>query len=142
MSLPTPGLAALPTRDAVRAALQADAPLTALVSGVVDYVEEGLAYPYIELGDSLETPANAHDRHGSEVLQTLHIWSQYRGHAQALTIAARVMQALDHTPLAITGHRWCWTRFVSLQTLADPEPPGDIRHVPMTFRIGTEVDPT
>ncbi|MCZ4612359.1 DUF3168 domain-containing protein [Streptomyces sp. Lzd4kr] len=142
MSTPTPGLAALPARDAVRAALLADAALTAMVAGVVDWVPETQPYPYIHLGESTETPANAHDRHGSEVRQTLHIWSRYRGYAEALTIAARVMQALDHKPLVIAGHVWRWTRFATLQTLTDPEPPGDIRHVPMDFRIGTEVNPT
>ncbi|GEC02953.1 hypothetical protein SSP24_06080 [Streptomyces spinoverrucosus] len=142
MSLPVPGLAALPTRDAVRAALLADAALMDMVKGVLDWVPEKQAYPYIHVGESTETPANAHDRHGSEVLQTLHIWSQYRGYAEALTIATRVLQALDHRPLTILGHRWTWTRFVSLQTLTDPEPPGNIRHVPMDFRIGSEVDST
>lgn len=142
MTTAVPGLAALPVRDAVLAALTADEILMALVEGVLDFVPEDQPYPYIHLGESVETPANAHDRHGSEVLQTLHIWSQYRGYAQALTIAARVLQVLDHQPLTIGGHVWRWTRFVSQQTLTDPEPPGDIRHVPMSFRIGTEVAPT
>ena len=141
MSLPVPGLASLPVRDAVRAALLADAPLMGMITGVLDWVPEKQPYPYIHLGESVETPANAHDRHGAETRQTLHIWSQYRGYAQGLTIAARVLQALDHTPLVIAGHVWCWTRFSSMQTLTDPEPPGDIRHVPMDFRIGTEVAP-
>jgi hypothetical protein len=141
MSTPVPGLAALPTQRAVRDALLADTQLAALVKGVLDWVPEGQAYPYIHVGEAIETPANAHDRHGSEIRQTLHIWSKYRGYAEALTIAARVMQALDHKPLVIEGHVWRWTRFSSLQTLTDPEPPGDIRHVPMDFRIGTEVAP-
>lgn len=142
MTAPVPGLAALPVRDAVLAALTQDEALMALVEGVKDFVPENQAYPYIHLGESVETPANAHDRFGAEVLQTLHIWSQYRGYAQALTIAARVLQVLDHRPLTIEGHVWTWTRFVSQQTLTDPEPPGTIRHVPMSFRIGTEVAPT
>ncbi len=141
MSTPVPGLAALPVRDAVRTALTADAQLTALVKGVFDWVGEQQPYPYIVLGDSFETPANAHDRFGAEVLQTLHVWSQYRGFAQALQISTRVLQVMDHTPLTVDGHVWRWTRFVSLQTLTDPEPPGDIRHLPMTFRIGTETAP-
>ncbi|WP_405930319.1 DUF3168 domain-containing protein [Streptomyces sp. NBC_00827] len=141
MSTPIPGLAALPVRDGVRAALLADEPLTALVRGVFDWVPEKQAYPYIHMGGAVETPDNAHDRHGSQTVITLDIWSQYRGYAQALTIASRVLQALDHTPLVVVGHVHRWTRFMSLQTLTDPEPPGDIRHVPMDFRIGTEVDP-
>lgn len=141
MTSPVPDLASLAVRDAVRAALLADEALASLVQGVLDYVPEDQAFPYIALGDVVETPADAHDRFGSETLLTLHIWSKYRGYAQGLTIATRVRQALDHTPLDIDGHRWTWTRFVSLQTLTDPEPPGDIRHLPMAFRVGSEVDP-
>lgn len=137
-----PGLASLPTRDAVRAALQADDELTALITGVLDWVPEKQPYPYIHLGESLETPDNAHDRHGSQVLQTLHVWSQYRGFGQGLAVAGRIIRVLDHTPLIIAGHVHRWTRFVSLQTITDPEPPGDIRHLPVTFRIGTEITPT
>ncbi|PWG08779.1 DUF3168 domain-containing protein [Streptomyces sp. V2] len=141
MSTPA-DLAALATRDAVRAALTADSHLTGLVTGVLDWVPENQPYPYIHLGDSFETPANAHDRFGSEVLQTLHIWSRYRGFAQGLQIATLLRQILDHTRLTIDGHRWTWTRFVSMQTLVDPEPPGDLHHLPMTFRIGSETAPT
>lgn len=141
MTSPVPDLAALPVRDAVRSVLLADALLSGMLHGVLDSVPENQAFPYIALGDVVETPADAHDRFGSETLLTLHVWSRYRGFAQALTIAARVRQVLDHAPLTIPGHRWTWTRFVSLQTLTDPEPPGDVRHVPMTFRIGTEADP-
>lgn len=141
MSAPVPGLAALPTQAGVRNALLADVPLMDLIKGVFDWVDDKQPYPYIVIGEAMETPANAHDRFGSEVLATLHIWDQSRGFAQGLTIAARVLQALDHQPLTIEGHVHRWTRFVSLQTLRDPEPPGDVRHVPMTFRIGTEVAP-
>ncbi|WP_406262574.1 DUF3168 domain-containing protein [Streptomyces chartreusis] len=141
MSTPTPGLAALPVQKAVRDALLADAGLMGLIKGVFDFVAEKQPYPYIETGHAVETPDNAHDRHASSTLVTLHIWSQNEGFAEALTIAARVIQALDHTPLTIAGHTHCWTRFAGLTTLKDPEPPGDIRHVPMDFRIGTEVAP-
>ena len=141
MTSPVPLLASLAVRDAVLAVLLADQPLADLVQGVLDYVPEDQAYPYIHLGDVVETPANSHDRFGSETLLNLSIWSKYRGFAQGLTIATRVRQALDHAPLQIEGHRWTWTRFVSLQTLTDPEPPGDIRHLPIAFRIGSEVDP-
>jgi hypothetical protein len=141
VSSPIPGLAALPTQDGIRDALLADVPLMDLINGVFDWVNEKQPYPYIVIGEAVETPSNAHDRFGSEVLETLHIWDRNRGFASSLTIAARVVQVLDHTPLTIVGHVHRWTRFVSLQTLRDPEPPGDIRHVPMTFRIGTEVAP-
>ncbi len=49
------------------------------------------------------------------------------------------MEVLDHTPLDIDGHHHVATRFEFSQALTDPEPPGDIRHVVLRFRIVTEV---
>lgn len=139
MSTPTPGSAILPVQRAVYDALTADSQLTDLITGVVDYVEEAQPYPYVVIGEAIETPDNAHDRYGNETVITLHVWSQYRGFSQALTIAARLIQVLDHRPLTIAGHHHVVTRYEFSQTLTDPEPPGDIRHVPMRFRIVSEV---
>lgn len=141
MSMPVSASAALPVQGAVLALLKADTELTALVQAVVDWVEEGQAFPYIKIGESVETADNTHDSHGSNTVITLHVWSQYRGYAQALTIASRLRALLEHRPLTITGHRHVATYFVSQQTLTDPEPPGDIRHVPISFRVLTEVQP-
>lgn len=139
MSVPVSSSAVLPVQDAVRAALLADATLTDLIRGVFDWVEEGQAYPYIRIGEAIETPDNAHSSHGSNTVITLHVWSKYRGYAQALAIASRVRALLEHQPLTIAGHRHVATYYVSQQTITDPEPPGDIRHVPISLRVLTEV---
>jgi hypothetical protein len=139
--MPVSDSALLPLQAAVRTALKADTQLRGLVQGVVDWVDEGQAYPYIVLGEAIETPDNSHDSHGSNTVITLHVWSKYRGYAQALTIAARVRALLEHQPLTIAGHRHVATYYVSQQTLTDPEPPGDIRHVPISFRVLTQVSP-
>ncbi|MFM9643557.1 DUF3168 domain-containing protein [Streptomyces turgidiscabies] len=139
--MPVSGSAVLPLQVAVLTALGADAELTSLVKGVFDSVKEGQAYPYVVIGDSVETPDNTHDSHGSVTVITLHVWSKYRGYAQALTIASRLRALLEHRPLTIAGHRHVATYFVSQQTLTDPEPPGDIRHVPVSFRVLTQVTP-
>ncbi|MEW2635264.1 DUF3168 domain-containing protein [Streptomyces sp. NPDC048389] len=141
MSTPTPGTAIPAVQVAVHGALTGDAVLMDLITGVFDHLPEDQAYPYVVIGEATESPDNAHDRHGNQTTVTLHVWSQYRGYTQALTIAARIIQVLDHTALSIAGHRHVVTRYESSQTLTDPEPPGDIRHVPMRFRIVSEVDP-
>lgn len=141
MSMPVSDSAVLPLQVAVLTTLGADAELTALVQGVFDWAKEGQAFPYVVIGDSVETPDNTHDSHGSITVITLHVWSKYRGYAQALTIARRLRALLEHRPLTIVGHRHVATYFVSQQTLTDPEPPGDIRHVPVSFRVLTQVSP-
>jgi hypothetical protein len=139
--MPVSASASLPVQAAVLALLNADTELMALVQGVFDWVAEKQPYPYVVLGDAIETADNTHDSHGSNTVITLHVWSQYRGYAQALTIASRLRALLEHRPLTIAGHGHVATYFVSQQTLTDPEPPGDIRHVPVSFRVLTEVSP-
>ncbi|MGW2548227.1 tail completion protein gp17, partial [Kitasatospora sp. NPDC001574] len=89
------------------------------------------------LGEAIETPHNTHDRYGRQTAITLHVWSQYRGYGEALTIGARVMALLDHQPLDIEGLAHTVTRYEMGQTLTDPEPPGDIRHLVQRYRILT-----
>ncbi|WP_156722888.1 DUF3168 domain-containing protein [Streptomyces apocyni] len=128
-----------PVQDAVLALLRADTELMALVTVVADWVKEKQPYPYVKTGESVETRDNTHDSHGSSTVITLHVWSQYRGYSQARAIASRLRALLEHRPLTIVGHRHVATYFVSQQTLTDPEPPGDIRHIPISFRVLTEV---
>ncbi|WP_199845121.1 DUF3168 domain-containing protein [Streptomyces scabiei] len=141
MTMPVSASAILPVQGAVLAALQADTALMDLVKGVFDGVKEKQPYPYVVLGEAIETPDNTHDSHGSNTVITLHVWSQARGYAQALTIATRLRALLEHRRLTIAGHGHVATYFVSQQTMTDPEPPGDIRHVPVSFRVLTTVSP-
>lgn len=136
MTVPT--TPALAVQTALYGVLSGDAQLTALISGVWDYVPEDAAYPYVHIGEATEIPDNTHSTWGRQTTHTLHIWTQARGHAQGLTIAARVMQVLDHQPLTISGQHHISTHYEFMQALTDPEPPGDIRHVVMRFRVVTE----
>jgi hypothetical protein len=128
----------LPVQQAIHDRLTGNAALMATISGVFDYVPEDVAYPYVVIGEATETPDNSHDRFGRQTVITLHVWSQYRGHAQGLAIAAKVTALLDHQPLTITGLHHVVTRFEFSQTLTDPEPPGDIRHVVLRYMVVTE----
>ncbi|MGI5443825.1 DUF3168 domain-containing protein [Streptomyces shenzhenensis] len=139
MSLPESASAALPVQGAILARLTADSTLMGLITGAFDWVDGNPPFPYVHLGEAIETPDNTHDSHGSQTLVTLHVWSKYRGFKQALTIASRLRALLEHQPLKIPGHDHVATYFVSLIPLTDPEPPGDIRHVPVAFRVLTKV---
>ena len=135
MTAPSP---MLPVQAAVYARLTGDATLTGMISGVYDYVPENAAYPFVVIGEALETPDNRHGGFGRQTVITLHVWSRYQGYAQVLRIGARVTALLDHQPLDMPGLSWIATRFEFSQTLTDPEPPGDIRHLVLRYRIVTE----
>jgi hypothetical protein len=127
-----------PIQKAMLAALKADEVLQGLVTGAYDYVPERAVYPYIVIGEATEIPRNSLNRYGWETVPTLHVWDQYRGFARVLRIGERIGEVLDHQPLALPGYTHVATRFEFSQTLTDPEPPGDIRHLVLRHRIVTE----
>ncbi|PAN01041.1 hypothetical protein CJI59_13845 [Streptomyces sp. Alain-F2R5] len=128
----------LPVQAALYARLKGDATLTGEISGVYDYVPEDVPYPFVVIGEATEVPDNWHGGFGRETVVTLHVWSRYQGYAQVLRIGARVTALLDHQPLTIEGLDHIATRFEFSQTLTDPEPPGDIRHLVLRYRVVTE----
>jgi hypothetical protein len=111
--------------------------LMSLVS-VYDQPPEDVPYPYVVLGEATETPDNAHGRLGRQTSSMLHIWSQYDGFGEALQILAVLAELFDHKPLEVDGLHHVSTSYEFSQTLTDPTPPGDIRHIPVRFRTRTE----
>lgn len=137
----TSPLPLLGVQSALYARLTGDATLMGLATGVYDFVPETAVYPYIVIGEAIETPDNAHDRFGRQTVPTLHVWDQYRGFKRVLEIGSRINALLDHQPLTITGLAHVVTRYEFGQPLTDPEPPGDIRHLILRYRIVTEQTP-
>ena len=121
---------------AVRDVLLADTTLANLVTGVYDHVDEGSPYPYVTVGEAIETPDNTHSGFGHQSTITLHIWTYTRGHKQGLEILEAVKRVLDHQPLAVTDRHTVSVRFEFAQTLRDPNP--EIRHIPVRFRVTTQ----
>ncbi|PWJ07982.1 DUF3168 domain-containing protein [Streptomyces sp. NWU49] len=128
----------LPVQAAVYARLTGDAQLMALIRGVFDFVLEPDSYPYVVIGEAIETPDNRHGGFGRQTVITLHVWTQAEGHGPGLQIAERVTELLDHQPLNVEPLKHIVTRFEFSQALTDPEPPGNIRHVVLRYRIVTE----
>ena len=73
-----------PLQAALYARLTGDAALMADISGVYDGPREGTAYPYVVLGEVIETADNALGQFGSESLVTLHVWSRAQGFKEGL----------------------------------------------------------
>lgn len=116
--------------------LTADATLTGIVSGIFDQVPEDVPYPYVAIGDATEVPEDAHDRQGLAVTVTLHIWSRYRGYAEAAAILKEVDRILDRKPLTVDGFHTVTVAHEFHQSLRDPDP--QIRHIPVRYRIRLE----
>lgn len=127
-----------PIQQAIYDLLTGDSELMGLVTGVFDHVPEGTDYPYVVIGEATQVPDNRHGGFGASTTETLHVWTRERGFAGALAIETRIRQLLDERPLAVAGHHLVAVRYEFSQTLIDPEPPGDIRHAPIRFRVTTE----
>lgn len=111
-----------------------------LGAAVYDYVPEGDAasWPYVTIGEAIETPANAHSFIGRDTTVYLHVWSKYRGFAEANGVARQMTALLDHRPAELDvgdGQYVTSIRFEFSQTLRDTDP--QIRHVAIRFRIRT-----
>ncbi|MFD6691108.1 DUF3168 domain-containing protein [Streptomyces bacillaris] len=137
MTIPTTPAPAI--QRAIYTVLTGDTELMNLATGGVhDFVPEPAPHPYITVGEAIETPDNTHSGFGRQTVVTLHIWTRSRGHAPGLAILARVVGLLDHQPLAIEGQDHIATNYEFMQTLIDPAPPGDIRHIVLRLRVRTD----
>lgn len=124
---------------AVQSAVYAKLNGSPLLAGkVFDFVPEGTEYPYVTVGEAVDSADNRLADRGWASLITVHVWTQARGFSAGLALAREVFALLDHTPLSVAGFHHVATRYTTSQTLIDPEPPGDIRHVVLSFNILTE----
>lgn len=126
-----------PLQAALHARLTADAQLAGLIGRrVYDDVPEDARFPYVSLGEDFELPDDDHGGLGAEVTVTLHVWSKYRGWAEALAVAGRIQALLHRQPLTVAGRRVISVKHEQTSKLRDPDP--TIRHVPIRLRIITE----
>jgi hypothetical protein len=124
---------------AIQSAVYAKLNASPLLAGkVFDFVPEGTDFPYVTVGEAADSPDNRLAERGWASLITVHVWTRAHGYSASLAMAREVFALLDHTPLNVSGFHHVATRYTSAQTLTDPEPPGDIRHVVVSFNIITE----
>jgi hypothetical protein len=126
--------ALLAVQAAIYDVLTSDATLAAMAA-VYDWVPEPASYPYVTLGEDIETPDNVLGDFGSRVSTTLHVWSRYRGFAEMKPIIARIMELLDHQDFTVEGRTLIVCRHEQTLTLRDPDP--DVRHGTIRFSIET-----
>lgn len=101
----TPGKTALASVSAaVYGVLSADVTLGSLAhGGVWDHVPQDPSWPYVRIGNASEDPDDTSGRQGRRVSLVVHVWSQYRGLAEAYSLLDRIMALLRYTALTLTG---------------------------------------
>jgi hypothetical protein len=120
----------------VFAALNADTTLTGIVTGIFDDAPENQLLPYVTIGEATEQPFRMMGRDGSEIVLTVHAWSQSTGMKEVQTLIQRTVQVLDSIPLAITGKRLVYCNYEHGETMRDPD--GITWHAFARFRCITQ----
>jgi hypothetical protein len=120
-------------QKALYSILTGDAPLAALLTGGVhDGTPQHTRYPYLVLGELIETPDDTHSREGSQIVFTLHAWSQYAGMKELEGICERVQSLVHHQRWALDARSMIAARVDGLEMLRDPD--GITRHAVMRVR--------
>ena len=102
-----------------------------------DYVEQGQATPYIEIGEDVTIPDDTKDIPGEIIQVTIHAFSNEKGKKEVKGIIGRIETALTKSDLNLTADGFTLLETVSdeKQTLTDEE--DEIEHgvIKVSFKI-------
>lgn len=110
---------------------------------IYDKVPQSKTYPYVELGELEETPANIFGATGRMVLVTLHAYSTYSGYKELEQILERVILLLGEITLADTAN-WTMGQMISsyeIGSLAKEFDAVEFRHGIVRFLFQMEAKP-
>lgn len=119
----------------VYAVLSGDATLTALAAVVGD-IGPTRSYPFVLVGDGIEKPWHGFSTSGYNDILRTHIYSNYQGDSQALTILARITALLDHATLTVSGYGSVLCEYEQARVLRESDADRqEVRHIPAEFRV-------
>lgn len=129
----------LALRRSARAALLADAGLTAALGGlhVFDEAPPRQPRPYVTFADASSRDWSVDLSSGDEQQFTLTVWSSERGVHEALEIAGRIVTLLADAALTLSGHRLVNLSYSGVTTKR--EQGGRLARADIRFRATTEV---
>jgi hypothetical protein len=115
--------------------MTSDPDLTALITGVFDYVPDNQAFPYIMISGFIENPWNTFNRNGKEVTATFHIYSDQKGNKEVYTILNRLNQVLDGAALTLDNHSLVSLQFEDAMNWSNELELKQVREVAVRYRI-------
>ena len=87
---------------AIISRLSADTVLAAETNGIVEYVPSATAFPYLVVQVNAWNNRSVVGRALSECVLTVHVWSDYKGNAEILTLMQRVEELLSAPSLILS----------------------------------------
>jgi len=95
--------------DGIKTALDADATLGALVTGIYGYVPASTraTFPYLVLGRrSRANDSGAMQHQGGHVTVQFDVWSDHKGPSETHTILSRVAWLLERAAVTVSGYEF------------------------------------
>jgi hypothetical protein len=114
-------------------ALDGNAPLNAIVSGVYDAVPQVEIFPYVTIGEDSINEWDTFDNVGANASITVHTWSRARGRKETKQIQGLIYDALHRQEFSSAGYDVVAVDFEASQSFMDAD--GLTRHGVSTFRI-------
>ena len=110
---------------------------------VYDEPPQDATFPYVTIGDAIETKRNTFGKTGRDVLASIDVWSRsgpdasQDGYGEALGIGSAIDVILDgYDPGSIFG--WVFVSCDFEQQIPMRDPDGVTRHVHMEYRLRVE----
>lgn len=123
-----------PILKQVHSALKGNAALVALVTGIYDHVPQSQAYPYVAIGELVETEFNTDDAKAAvQASLTIHVYSRKRGRKETHNIQAQIMATLHRATLTQAGFNFISVDHTQSQSFTDSD--GITRHGVVEFNI-------
>lgn len=132
--------ASLAVQTAVFARLAGDPALAGLIGGrLFDRRPESRIFPHVVIGEAETLADDSATRAGQVHVLTLHVWSRYRGRAEAKRILAALSAALHRQvpALALAGDMACVQAIVTYSAAMDDDD-GVTTHGVLRLRVVTE----
>lgn len=125
-------------QSAIYQALAGSAELTAQLDGlrVYDHPPQGVAYPFVTIGESSVFDWSTGTEDGAEHLVTLHVWSRTGGKRQAYALVEAIRETLHDEAFALDDHVLVNLRYRFSETRRDPD--GETYHGVIRYRAVTE----
>jgi len=119
-------------------ALASSSDLTTLLGGarIYDDAPQGVAYPFVTLGQSVIQDWSTGTEDGTEHSLTLHVWSRSGGKKQTHEIIEAIKAVLHDQPLMLTDHDLVNLRHEFSEARLDPD--GDTFHGVVRYHAVTE----
>lgn len=100
---------------------------------VYDHAPQDVVFPFVEIGESVETEDDNAASQGVEHVLTLHVWSRYRGQKEIKDIVAAIRGALHQQSLTVTGLASCNSYVDGVTHLIEDD--GLTRHAAVRVRL-------